>query len=110
MLLLGLSLPVVEAAKDETKSKGGAPAKYPENAKAIQILLRAAKDAHHPTVAEAREALRRVSVTKVPVQLSFSVMRFTSPGMGRLYGGICVTSKRNRHCRRSQTTHTLGPW
>ena len=27
---------------------------------------------------------------------------------GRLYGGICVTSKRNRHCRRSQTTHTLG--
>ena len=28
----------------------------------------------------------------------------------RLYGGICVTSKRNRHCRRSQTTHTLRPW
>ena len=25
-------------------------------------------------------------------------------------GGICVTSKRNRHRRRSQTTHTLGPW
>ena len=24
-------------------------------------------------------------------------------------GGICVTSKRNRHCHRSQTAHTLGP-
>ena len=34
MLLLGVSVPTVEAAKDETKSKGGAPAKYPENAKA----------------------------------------------------------------------------
>ena len=27
----GLSVPAVEAAKDETKSKGGAPAKYLEN-------------------------------------------------------------------------------
>ena len=50
----------MQAAKDETKSKGGAPAKYPENAKAVRILLRAAKDAHHPTAAEAREALKRV--------------------------------------------------
>ena len=36
----------------------------------------------------------------------------TSPYLsvyGRLYGGnIYVTSKRNRHCRRSQATHTLG--
>ena len=33
-----------------------------------------------------------------------------SPGMADCMGGICVTSKRNQHCRRSQTTHTLWPW
>ena len=29
--------------------------------------------------------------------------------MADCMGGICVTSKRNRHCHRSQTAHTLGP-
>ena len=55
-LLLGLSLPVAEAAKEQ---KGGAPAKYPHNAKAVQILLRTARDASPPTTAEIRTALER---------------------------------------------------
>ena len=55
-LLLGLSLLVAQAAKE---SKGGGPAKYPQNAKVAQILLRIARDACHPTAAEIRAALEK---------------------------------------------------
>ena len=58
-MALGLTSPQVKLAKKDQRSKGGAPHIYEENAKAVQVLLRTARDAAHPTAGEARGALAK---------------------------------------------------